>query len=45
MTIYYDELKKCYVLKWSVDSDFPVTGFKTYNEALEYYNKQIKGML
>ena len=44
MTIYYDELKTCFVLKWAIDSDYMATGFKTYNEALEYYNKQIKGM-
>ena len=46
MTIYYDELKKCFVLKWSLDvnSDYPITGFKTYNEAVEYYNKQVRRM-
>ena len=43
MTIYYDEIKDCFVLKWNVQDSIAYAEFKTYNEALNYFNNFIKG--
>lgn len=41
MTIYYNEMDNTFTLTYN---NIVVIGFDTYNEALEYYNQQIRGL-